>query len=130
MTTTNPTKDNLREEIEVLHETLSPSFTRALVGIAIFEDLKDSYDDLDSRSALRGIYETLIVIGDRLGEILDQTDSNGDDTDSFDDAPEDTAADADDDDTTDDGEDRVLLAEKKLAEEHRRIAKTLLKTLL
>ena len=130
MTTTNPTKDELRAEIEILHETLTSSFTRALLGAAIFGDLKDIYGDIDKRSAARGILAALIVIGDRLGEILDRVDADEDEPDSFDDAPDDTAADADDDDTTDDGEDRVLLAEKKLAEERRRIAKTLLKTLL
>lgn len=130
MTTTNPTTCALREEIEVLHETLTFSFTRALLGAAIFGDLKDKYSDIDRTSAARGILAALIVIGDRLGEILDRVGTDEDEPDSFDDESEDTAAEADDDDTTDDGENRVLLAEKKLAEERRRIAKTILKTLL
>ena len=128
MTTTNPTTCDLREKIECLHSTLDSSFGRAFLGAAIFGDLKDIYGDIDKRSAARGILAALVVIANELGEILN-ADAEGE-PDSFDDAPEDTAADADDDDTTDDGEDRVLLAEKKLAEERRRIAKTLLKTLL
>lgn len=122
MTTTNPTTCDLREEIECLHSTLDSSFGRALLGAAIFDDLKDIYGDIDKRSAARGILAALVVIANRLGEILNadaDADAEGE-PDSFDDAPEDTAAEGV----------RLLMAQMNLTDGQRSFVEAVLKTLL
>lgn len=120
MTTTNSTTCELREKIEGLHSALNGTVRSFLFSATLLDEIKGQKDDLDISSAAYGVYGTMSVIADYLGEILDHDDDAESEPDSFDDEPEEKAG--------DDGI-SLLLAEMNLTKYQRRFVERLLKNL-